>query len=86
MLKLIALTQLFMRDCHTVDVDVNCSICITLFIILQREPRAANKLIDVAHNLFPDRRERIHAMTLIPRGDNVFCFLFLSINMRETPV
>ena len=32
-----------------VEVYVDCSICIALFIILQREPREASKLIDVAH-------------------------------------
>ena len=36
-----------MRDCHMVEV---CSICINMFIILQREPREASKLIDVARS------------------------------------
>ena len=33
-----------------VKVCVDCSICIALFIVQQREPREASKLIDVAHN------------------------------------
>ena len=45
-----SLTQLFMQDCRTVEVYVNCSICIAMSIILQREQREASKLIDVAHS------------------------------------
>ena len=45
-----SLTQLFMQDCHIVEVYVNCSICITKFIVLQRETHEASKLIDVARN------------------------------------
>ena len=48
-IEAILLTQLFMQDFHILEVYVNCSICIAVFIILQREPREARKLIDVAH-------------------------------------
>ena len=49
MLKIIVLRRLFIQNCHTVEVCINCSICITAFIILPREPREAGKLIDAAH-------------------------------------
>ena len=44
---MIVLTQLFIQKCHIIEVCINCSICITMFITLQREPREASKLIDV---------------------------------------
>ena len=47
MLKIIVLTQLFIQNGHIVEVCINCSICVTKFIILQYEPREASKVIIV---------------------------------------
>ena len=46
---MIVLTQLFVQNCRIVEVCINCSICDAMYIVLQREPREAGKLIDVAH-------------------------------------
>ena len=50
MWKMIILKQLFIECCRMVKVCVDCFICIALSIVLQREPREASKLINVAHN------------------------------------
>ena len=43
-----------MQDCHTVEIYVNCSISITMFVIIQRELREASKPTDLANTIMKE--------------------------------